>query len=223
MSAKTHRTRGSKKVASRRSTKHMTTSSRSSQKQTGKTAVVVLVLVLAAVVSVVVYLVMQMSGMRGSRTDGSVELAPPMGGLAGLFGRKAVKPTMAPEAQVMAVPTMVPRPLPKGQQDFVMSLSDEYTGPKPTEIIVSEFTEVKNEPETVKVMINKATPATAIKGVVSTDSKEVPFTLTLQSESGTDQVWVGNWTLTDTVTKNYVLKFTATGASGTSEFAVAAR
>ena len=104
-----------------------------------------------------------------------------------------------------------------------MSLSEQFAGPKPTEIVVSEFTETLNKSETVTVMINKTTPATAIKGVVSTDSKEVPFTLTMQSESGATQVWVGNWTLTDTVTKNYVLKFMATGASGTSEFAVAAR
>lgn len=197
---------------------------RTSKKETGKTAVVVLILVLGLVVSVVVYLMLQMSSLRGgSKTSGSVELAPPVGGLAGLFGKKPAKPSMAPEAPVMALPTMVPRPLPKGQQDFMMSLSDQFAGPKPTEIVVSEFTETLNQSETVTVMINKATPATAIKGVVATDSKELPFTLKLQSESGATQVWVGNWTLTDTVTKNYVLKFMATGATGTSEFAVAAR
>lgn len=202
----------------------MPSSSRTSKKETGKTAVVVLILVLAAVVSVVVYLVMQMSSMRsGGKADGSVELAPPIGGLAGLFGKKTAKPAAVPTNAVAVAPTMVPRPLPKGEQDFMMSLSDQYKGPKPSEIIVSEFTETQNKAEKVTVMINKATPATAVKGVVSSDSKEVPFALTLQSENGATQVWVGSWTLTDTVTKNYVLKFTATGASGTSEFAVAAR
>lgn len=197
---------------------------RQTRKETGKSTVVVLILVLGLVVAGVVYLMMQMGSLRSGRAaDGSVELAPPIGGLAGLLGRKSVQPSVAPAAPAVVLPTMVPRPLPKGQQDFTMSLSDQFKGPKPTEIIVSEFTEVLNAPETVTVMINKTTPATAIKGVVASDTKELPFTLTLQSENGANQVWVGSWTLTDTVTKNYVLKFMATGASGTSEFAVAAR
>ncbi len=217
----------SKTAHSRKASKHSkathgsTHAQRQRSQQAGKTAVVVLVVVLAVVLAGVVYLMMQ---MRGPRTSGSVELAEPaQGGLAGLFGKKTVKPTPTPTVPVNAVPTMVPRPLPKGEQDFMMSLSDQFAGPKPTEIIVSEFTMTANKAETVKVMINKATPATSVKGVVSTDTKETPFALSLESESGSTQVWTGNWMMNDSVNKNYVLKFTATGASGTSQFAVAAR
>lgn len=187
-----------------------------------------LFLVLIMVIGLVAYLMIRINKQKSGDTflAGSVELAPSTKPniLAKFFGKKpAVTVVTSPSPAILVVPTLVPRPLPKGLQEYGISLAKDFVGPKFVKATVSDYSTAKNVKQTVVIYIDKTTPADQVTGLLTTDTKQTPLSFSLAGDDGKHQKWQANWFLDDSVNLNFSFTFNAIGASGQSKTAVGER
>jgi hypothetical protein len=183
-----------------------------------------LFLILVLVSGVVAYLVIQTNKAKNGSSNvvGSAELAQ-SNPLARFFGRKSAEVVVTPTPNIHVLPTMVPRPLPKGPQEYSIQLGDGFVGPKFVKASVSDYTTVKNKKETVVIYIDKSAAASKVTGALVTDTKQTALNFSLVGEEGNLQKWQAEWTLDDTFNINYSFTFSATGAGGQSKTAIGER
>lgn len=183
-------------------------------------------LVVAAAVAAYVLFQLNQYKQGGAKNSNSIQLSESekQKSLTNFFGKKiAPTVTIKPLPTVVVIPTIAPLPLPKGPQQFSISMGPGYTGPKFVEGTISEYTMVKNVKQTVDIYIDKINPATQVTGFLNTDNKSTPLTFTLVNNDGALQKWQAVWMLDDSINKRYGFGFEAIGAGGKGRSAVGER
>lgn len=110
------------------------------------------------------------------------------------------------------IPTPTPVPLVQGPQTY--TISNKKT-PSMYEVHFNTIDPKPGETQIVDLKIrDKMGTVTSVTALVKTDKKQQTFPMTLNSGSGADGVWHGEWTVNDTHNLMSVITFTATDTAG---------
>jgi len=141
----------------------------------------------------------------------TTELITTGGGLGeGIIPVPELEPEPEPEP-----PPVVCTSVPSGTITYSVSTK---ANPKMTQVVISPLDVEKFSSQAVRATIQETNdnPITNVSGTAFLDNVSIPFTLYLISGTETSGTWQGSWVNSDSYCKTYMMRITATSASGQS-------
>jgi hypothetical protein len=119
------------------------------------------------------------------------------------------------ESEPVIQPVVVDRlPLAQGEQTFRLSHGDKVTGPRLSEVVISELDPSSGQQQTFTATITNDTPVTLALLSLKTDNQTTDYPMQLIDGSDTNGTWSVTLTTSDTHEENYYAKFILESSSG---------
>ncbi|MFA4998421.1 MAG: hypothetical protein WC514_00105 [Candidatus Paceibacterota bacterium] len=117
-------------------------------------------------------------------------------------------------------PPVICNPVASGTRTYSVSTK---ANPKMTQVVINPLDVAKFSSQTVRVSIQETNEAsiTEVSGIAFLDNNSFPFSFSLVSGTDINGTWQGSWTNLDTYCNTYMLRITATSASGESSVELA--
>jgi hypothetical protein len=107
-------------------------------------------------------------------------------------------PTVTPTDTPAPSPT--PRPIPTGRQSF-----HTYFGSNSG--VIDPYDPSIGSSQNIQLQLSDPKGIVTVNGIVTTDTKTNPFSLSLESGASTNGTWVGSWTVSESYDTVYLMSF----------------